>query len=59
MKSKIKFESPRIRIAGYFETSAQTMLQSAPEQGLEGVVAKRKNSLYEAESEPDRVQSSG
>ena len=48
LKSKIKFESPKVRIADYFETAAATILQSAREQGLEGVVAKRKNSLYEA-----------
>ena len=48
LKSRIKFQSPRIRIAEYFEISAGTMLQSAREQGLEGVVAKRKNSRYEA-----------
>jgi len=48
LKSKVQFQSPRVRIADYFETSAETMLQSAREQGLEGVVAKRKNSLYEA-----------
>ncbi len=47
LKSKIKFE-PKVRIADYFETTAATMLQSARAQGLEGVVAKRKNSLYEA-----------
>jgi len=48
LRSNVKFQSPRILIAEYFETSAETMLQSAREQGLEGVVAKRKNSLYEA-----------
>jgi ATP-dependent DNA ligase len=48
LKSKVTFRSPRVRIADYFETSAETMLTSAREQGLEGVVAKRKNSLYEA-----------
>jgi ATP-dependent DNA ligase len=48
LKSKIIFHSPRVRIADYFETSADTMLGSVREQGLEGVVAKRKNSLYEA-----------
>lgn len=48
LKSKIKFQSSRVRIADYFETSAATMLQSARGQGLEGVVAKRKNSHYEA-----------
>jgi len=48
LKSNVKFQSPKVRIADYFETSAATMLRSAREQGLEGVVAKRKNSLYEA-----------
>jgi ATP-dependent DNA ligase len=37
-----------IRIAQYFETSAATILQSAREQGLEGIVAKRRDSRYEA-----------
>lgn len=48
LKSVLKFQSPRVRIAEYFETSADAMLESAAEQRLEGVVAKRKNSLYEA-----------
>jgi len=48
LKAKVNFQSPRVRIAEYFETSAQTMLQSVREQGLEGIVAKRKNSQYEA-----------
>jgi DNA ligase D-like protein (predicted ligase) len=48
LKSNIRFHSPRVRIAEYFETSAETMLASAREQGLEGVVAKRKRSKYEA-----------
>jgi DNA ligase D-like protein (predicted ligase) len=47
LKSVIKFQSPRIRISEYFETSAEPMLQSAREEGLEGVVAKRKSSRYE------------
>jgi ATP-dependent DNA ligase len=47
LKSRIHFESPRVRIAEYFETSADAMLQSAREQGLESVVAKRRSSLYE------------
>jgi DNA ligase D-like protein (predicted ligase) len=46
--SVLKFKSPRIRIAQYFETTAQAMLESTAEQGLEGVVAKRKDSRYEA-----------
>ncbi len=48
LKSVVKFQSPRIRLAEYFETSAEIILQSAREQGLEGVVAKRKDSRYEA-----------
>lgn len=48
LKSVLKLESSRIHIAEYFETSAETMLSSAGNQGLEGVIAKRKNSRYEA-----------
>jgi hypothetical protein len=48
LKSVLKFQSPRVRIAEYFETSAEVILQSAREQGLEGVIAKRKDSRYEA-----------
>jgi bifunctional non-homologous end joining protein LigD len=44
---RLKFQSPKIRIAPYFDASVQTMLQSVREQGLEGVVAKRKSSRYE------------
>ena len=48
MKVVLKFESPRIRIADYFEASAGDMLAAARAQGLEGVIAKRKDSRYEA-----------
>jgi DNA ligase D-like protein (predicted ligase) len=48
MASVLRFRSPRIRIADYIETSAANMLQAVREQGLEGIVAKRKDSLYEA-----------
>ena len=47
MKSVLKLESPRIRITDYFEASADDMLNVARGQGLEGVVAKRKDSRYE------------
>jgi len=47
MNSVLKFSSPRIRIAQYFETSAEEMIRAARQQGLEGVVAKRKGSRYE------------
>jgi len=47
MKAVLKFESPRIRITDYFEASVEDMLSAARGQGLEGVVAKRKDSRYE------------
>jgi ATP-dependent DNA ligase len=47
MKAVLKFESPRIRITDYFEESVEDMLSAARGQGLEGVVAKRKDSRYE------------
>jgi bifunctional non-homologous end joining protein LigD len=47
MKSVLKLDSPRIRIMDYFEASADDMLSAARGQGLEGVVAKRKDSRYE------------
>jgi len=37
LRSVIKFQSPRVRMVEYFETSVEMMLQSAREQGLEGV----------------------
>jgi ATP-dependent DNA ligase len=48
LNSALKLQSPKIRITQYVETSAETMLRSARKQGLEGVVAKRKDSRYEA-----------
>ena len=47
MKSVLKLESPRIRITDYFEASAEDMLSAARGQGLEGVIAKRRDSRYE------------
>jgi DNA ligase D-like protein (predicted ligase) len=48
MDFTLKFRSPRIRIAQYFETSADEMILAVREKGLEGVVAKRKDSFYES-----------
>jgi bifunctional non-homologous end joining protein LigD len=48
LRAKLKFKSSRVRIAEYFETSVAVILQSAREQGLEGIIAKRKDSRYEA-----------
>jgi bifunctional non-homologous end joining protein LigD len=47
MRSVLKFKSPRIRIFDYVEASAKDMLDAVREQGLEGIVGKRKDSLYE------------
>ena len=43
----IKLRSPRIRISEQFDISPDVMLRAVRQQGLEGVVAKRKDSLYE------------
>jgi DNA ligase D-like protein (predicted ligase) len=47
LKSHLKFNSGRIRIAEQFEASTNDMLAAVRQQGLEGVIAKRKDSLYE------------
>jgi len=47
-KSVLRFESPRVRIADHFTVPATDMLSAIQGQGLEGVVAKRKDSRYEA-----------
>ena len=44
----VKPKSGRIRISEQFEVTANDMLVAVREQKLEGVVAKRKDSLYEA-----------
>jgi DNA ligase D-like protein (predicted ligase) len=46
--AQLSFTSPRIGISEFLTVSAETMLAAVKEQGLEGVVAKRKDSLYEA-----------
>jgi bifunctional non-homologous end joining protein LigD len=48
MKSVLKLRSLRIRIAEQFEVTASDMLAAVRQQQLEGVIAKRKDSLYEA-----------
>src|SRR5215469_3691836 len=47
VRSVLQFRSPQIRLSDYFETSATDMLLAVREQHLEGVVAKRKDSVYE------------
>jgi ATP-dependent DNA ligase len=39
MKSVLRFESPRVRIADYFEAPAADILNAIRAEGLEGVVA--------------------
>jgi DNA ligase D-like protein (predicted ligase) len=46
--AKIVTEDDRFRISEHMEVLAKTMLAAIKEQGLEGVVAKRKDSLYQA-----------
>ena len=48
MKSVLKLRSPHIRIAEQFEATAKDMIAAVRQQQLEGVVGKRKDSLYEA-----------
>jgi bifunctional non-homologous end joining protein LigD len=47
MKSFLKLNSPRLRIAEQFEVSANDMLAAVRQQQLEGVIGKRKDGLYE------------
>ncbi len=43
----LKFQSPKIQFLDYLETSAANMVAAAKDQGLEGVIAKRRDSLYQ------------
>ena len=47
MKSHLKLHSGRVRIAEQFEASASDMLAAVRQQQLEGVIGKRKDSLYQ------------
>ena len=47
MRSALKFLSPRIRISRQFDVSAADVLSAVRQQQLAGVVAKRKDGLYE------------
>jgi ATP-dependent DNA ligase len=47
MKSVLKLRSPRIRIAEQFDVSGNDMLAAVRQQQLEGVIGKRKDSLYQ------------
>ena len=43
----LKFLSPRIQFVDYLETSVANIVAAVQEQGLEGVIAKRRDSLYQ------------
>jgi DNA ligase D-like protein (predicted ligase) len=45
--SLLKFNSGRIRIANFLEASAADMLHAIRQQGLEGIIGKRRDSFYE------------
>jgi bifunctional non-homologous end joining protein LigD len=47
MRAVMKIRSPHIRIAEQFEASASDMLAAIRPRQLEGVIGKRKDSLYE------------
>jgi ATP-dependent DNA ligase len=47
MKSVLKLRSSRIRISEQFDIAAIDMLAAVRQQQLEGVIGKRKDSLYE------------
>ena len=47
MKSVLELRPGRLRIIEQFEASAADMLAAVRQQGLEGVIGKRKDSLYE------------
>jgi bifunctional non-homologous end joining protein LigD len=47
MRSVLKFSEGRVRITDYLETSATDMLHAVRQQGLEGIIGKRKDSIYE------------
>jgi ATP-dependent DNA ligase len=48
LRSHLNIKDPRIRISEHMETSADQMLSAVRKHGLEGIVGKRKDSLYEA-----------
>ena len=47
LRSRIKFDHERVKVADYVETSADQIVAAVREQRLEGIVGKRKDSLYE------------
>jgi ATP-dependent DNA ligase len=48
LKSEIKIRDGRIRIVDYAEADSRSLLAAIRKQGLEGIVGKRSDSVYEA-----------
>src|ERR1700674_2212603 len=47
LKSVVVIRDERIKIADYFEVAPKDLLSAVREQGLEGIVGKRKDSVYQ------------
>ena len=47
LRSAMNFKSGRVRITDYIEASATDILHAVRQEGLEGLIGKRKNSRYE------------
>jgi bifunctional non-homologous end joining protein LigD len=47
LKSLEVIPDKRIRVSDYFETAPKDLLSAVREQGLEGIIGKRKDSLYQ------------
>ncbi len=47
LRSAVNFNSGRVRITDYIEASANDVLHAVRQQGLEGLIGKRKDSRYE------------
>jgi DNA ligase D-like protein (predicted ligase) len=47
LKSVVVIRDERIRIADYFEAAPNDLLAAVRERGLEGIIGKRKDSLYQ------------
>jgi bifunctional non-homologous end joining protein LigD len=47
LKSVVVIREKRIRIADYFEAAPKDLLAAVREQGLEGIIGKRKGSVYQ------------
>src|SRR5206468_1868259 len=47
LKSLVVIRDKRIRIADYFEAAPKDLLSAVREQGLEGIIGKRKDSVYQ------------